>query len=423
MAIVKLTMKEVQTQILAVIAAPKDTFLYDKALSGFGCKITKTGSASWFVEKRFAGSKAIRKKLGNYPGMPIEEARRQCQIMLGQLAAGVDISKDRRATVALQREAMNGKTLSAWFVEWNKIVYEEAKKPGSRKYRKEQLATFNNWVMPVLGQTPIKLISQYDISDLTDSLPVCPRRSVDSLFRPFFRWLCNRRVIDASPMAMIKRPKAPTPRQRTLTDDEIQGFWHAARRMGAVYGAFYKLLLLLASRKGETQRMKWTDLDLVRREWRIPAEETKTQQTHIVHLSDEATQVLGQLNRGESPFVFANGDGQPICAGSEPWHVLLALMSHPLATSAEIRKKAKWTYEGVLPQINIEAFTQHDLRRTVSTRMVGDLGVVPWVADKIQNHVAESTVRRTYQVVEYLNERRTAIEAWGAYVSKLVGGD
>jgi integrase len=425
MATIKLSTKEVQSRVDAVTAwhsdpsnwegtEPKDTFLYDSALSGFGAKITKAGNASWFVEKRFAG-KTKRKRLGDYPAMPIEDARKQCQIMLGQMAAGIDISKDRRAAVALQREAMQGKTLAAWYTEYHKTVDD-----GTR-YRREQMRTFNNWVMPVVGQKPVKTISKHDLKALLTGLGRWPQYQVDNLLRPFCRWLCEEHSVwEVSPMATIKRPKKATPRQRTLTDDEIRGFWHASRRMGPLYGNYYKLLLLLASRKTETKRMRWSDIDFMRREWRIPAEDTKTGRNHIVHLSNEALAVLQGIKRGESPYVFANGDGKPIDAGSEPWHVMLALMDKPTATCTDIRRVAKWEYEGVVPQIAVEGFTQHDLRRTVSTRMVGDLGIAPWVADKIQNHVAESTVRRTYQVVEYMKERRAAIELWGKYVAKLV---
>jgi integrase len=426
MAIIKLSTKEVQARVDAVAAwhdnadawdgtEPKDTFLYDTMLSGFGCKITKAGSASWFVEKRFAGAKGIRKKLGNYPAMSIDVARKQCQIMLGELAKGVDISKDHRATVALQRESMNGKTLAAWYTEYHKTI------DNGHRYRREQMQTFNNWIEPVLGQAPIKQVSKQDVKALLAGLEINPQRMVYSLLTPFFRWLCEHDVIEVSPMVMIKRPKQPKPRQRTLTDDEIRGFWHAARRMGPLYSSYYKLLLLLASRKTETKRMRWSDIDFMRREWRIPAEDTKTERAHIVHLSDQALAVLQGIERGESSYVFANGDGLPVSANSEPWHVLLALMDKPTLTCADIRREAKWTYEGVVSQISIEGFTQHDLRRTVSTRMVGELAIAPWVADKIQNHVAESTVRRTHQVVEYLKERREAIEAWGSYVAKLVG--
>jgi integrase len=425
MAVIKLSMKEVKARVDAVVAwhsstehwvetEPKDEFLFDSVLGGFGCKITKAGKASWFVEKRFAGE-TKRKKLGNYPAMGIDEARKQCHIMLGKMAEGIDISNDRRDILQRQRETLTGKNMGTWYTEYHKTVDD-----GSR-YRKENLQAFNNWVLPVLGGTPVKQVSKTDIRGLINSLGECPQRQVYNLLAPFFRWLCDQDVIETSPMLMIKRPKPAKPRQRTLTDDEIRGFWHASRRMGAAYGAFYKLLLLLASRKTETIKMKWADLDLVKREWRIPPEDTKTEQTHIVHLSDEALAVLRCIERGESKYVFANGDGVHIKAGSEPWSVLLALMSDPLATSTDIRRKAGYHYDGIQDQIKVCNFTHHDLRRTVSTRMVGDLGVAPWVADKIQNHIAESTVRRTYQVVEYLKERKEAIEAWGRHIRQLVG--
>jgi hypothetical protein len=108
MPVTKITMKEIQQRLNHVVAwqhravngfngpAPKDVFLYDNVLQGFGCKVTSGGKVSWFVEKRFGGSKNIRKKIGAYPAMNIDMARQQGQIVLGQIARGGCIKRETR---------------------------------------------------------------------------------------------------------------------------------------------------------------------------------------------------------------------------------------------------------------------------------------------------------------------------------------
>ena len=64
----------------------------------------------------------------------------------------------------------------------------------------------------------------------------------------------------------------------------------------------------------------------------------------------------------------------------------------------------------------------HDLRRTAVTHMA-EAGVDPWVADRILNHVASSTlgtVQRVYQRSQMLNERHTALVLWGDKVMQEV---
>jgi intergrase/recombinase len=63
----------------------------------------------------------------------------------------------------------------------------------------------------------------------------------------------------------------------------------------------------------------------------------------------------------------------------------------------------------------------HDIRRTVVSRMA-KLGIAPHVADKILNHQSGtiSGVAAVYQRHEFLNERKTALDAWGSYVQSLL---
>ena len=52
------------------------------------------------------------------------------------------------------------------------------------------------------------------------------------------------------------------------------------------------------------------------------------------------------------------------------------------------------------------------------------LGVAPHVADKILNHQAGtiSGVAAVYQRHEFLAERRTALDTWGAHIERVLGG-
>jgi integrase len=62
----------------------------------------------------------------------------------------------------------------------------------------------------------------------------------------------------------------------------------------------------------------------------------------------------------------------------------------------------------------------HDLRRTAATGMAR-LNIPPHVVDKVLNHVSGTIrgVAAVYNRFEYLEERRTALEAWGQYVGNL----
>jgi integrase len=78
--------------------------------------------------------------------------------------------------------------------------------------------------------------------------------------------------------------------------------------------AALEFTILTAVRRGESLNAKWSEIDLERKLWTIPAERMKAGREHVVPLSDRVLEILEALPRtGE--FVFAN-DGRRIAITS-----------------------------------------------------------------------------------------------------------
>src|SRR5580704_7554888 len=77
----------------------KDQMFYrDSELKGFALRITANGAKSFVVEK-IIGNKVRRITLGKYNNaLPVEKARRKAQVLLGQIADGIDPIAEKRAT-------------------------------------------------------------------------------------------------------------------------------------------------------------------------------------------------------------------------------------------------------------------------------------------------------------------------------------
>jgi hypothetical protein len=74
----------------------------------------------------------------------------------------------------------------------------------------------------------------------------------------------------------------------------------------------------------------------------------------------------------------------------------------------------------LLPRFKVlgtRAFTPRDLKRTGRTNL-GRPRVVKRVAEPVINHVKEK-LEGTYDVYEYLTEKREALELWAAYLREL----
>ena len=66
----------------------------------------------------------------------------------------------------------------------------------------------------------------------------------------------------------------------------------------------------------------------------------------------------------------------------------------------------------------IDAFTPHDLRRTGRTTL-GRLGVTPFIAERVIKH-SKDDLEETYDLWDYFDEKRDALERLEKYLSGLV---
>jgi integrase len=67
----------------------------------------------------------------------------------------------------------------------------------------------------------------------------------------------------------------------------------------------------------------------------------------------------------------------------------------------------------------VAAFTPHDLRRTGRTGLAR-LGVKVHIAQRVLNHARER-MEATYDVHDYVDEKREALDKWAKYLAELRG--
>ena len=153
------------------------------------------------------------------------------------------------------------------------------------------------------------------------------------------------------------------------------------------------VLLLTLQRRSELGLAEWREFDFKGRIWRVPDEHAKNARGHALPLTDTATEELLALKRlaGNSRYVLPNAHG---LRAADP-----KLMTRSIARCETRFRK-----------LGISAFTLHDLRRTGRTGLAR-LGVERDIAERILNHVQEKIVG-TYDVYDYLNEKRNALESW-----------
>jgi integrase len=142
---------------------------------------------------------------------------------------------------------------------------------------------------------------------------------------------------------------------------------------------------------------EWSEFDLDKAEWRIPAQRMKMRAPHIVPLSRQAIAVLKEL--------------AALTGGSR-------LLFHG-AYNKE-RPMSDNTVNAALRRLGYsrEEMTGHGFRSMAST-LLNEKG---WNPDAIERQLAHSErdgVRAAYNYAEYLPERREMMQAWADYLDEL----
>ena len=354
--------------------------LYDAALRGFGLRVAISGTKSWFVMHRVNG-RMIRHTIGRYPEWSLAEARYKAADALKRMESGET------------PRAFNGDLFEIVLEEWFKR--DQAK---NRSVGTVQNALVKHALPSFQGQ-PIKTIRKADILRLIDGIadsgaPVQANR-VLAYLRRFFNWCIERDLLDDSPASGIKAPAKETSRERVLTLVELQAVMEAAARIGYPWGAMTALLLLTGQRLEEVANATWDEFNLDKGEWALAGERTKNGRPHIVHLSDAALAVIGEL-----PMV----DGQR-------W-LFCTTSRGPVKGFSKAKARLD-------KECGVTNWTFHDLRRTFATFTTDRLNISPVVIDKVLNHASGAVkgIAAVYQRGEYLDQRKAAMDVWATFLS------
>jgi integrase len=153
-----------------------------------------------------------------------------------------------------------------------------------------------------------------------------------------------------------------------------------------------KLLILTFVRPGELRGAQWKEIDLKRKEWRIPAERMKMKTEHIVPLSNQAIAVLKEARAitGKYDYVFP---------GSHNWR-------KPMSENT--------LNYGIQKRMGYDA-TAHGFR-TVASTVLNETGFRMDVIERQLAHAERNKVRAAYNKAQHLAERREMMQWWADHL-------
>jgi integrase len=382
---------------LATLTVPKgrsEAIFFDDDLPGFGVRLRAGGAARWIFQYKL-GVQQRRVTLGSTTALTAPRARQTAADLHAKVRLGGDPAGDKTESRLRAAETL-GAVLQVYLEQQRSQI-----KPGSFRQVERHLMKHCRALHGLqLAKVDRRAVAAR-LTVVASKSGLVESNRVRASLAAFFSWCISQGFAESNPVIGTKRHQEKS-RERVLTDAELRAIW-AATAGTDDYSAIVRLLMITCCRANEIGALSWTEIfgDKIV----LPGTRTKNSRDHIVPLSDPAQTILEarpkMLGRD---FVF----GRPHSArGFTGWSACKVLLDE--------RIKANGAKVG--------AWVNHDLRRTVATRMA-ELGVQPHVIEAVLNHVSghKAGVAGIYNRATYEPEKRIALAMWADKLVEIVAG-
>lgn len=369
--------------------------------AGLYLEVVPSGSRYWRMKYRFNG-KEKRMAFGVYPALSLAQARALRDEAKKKLAEGIDPSFAKKEE-KLVRDVQLNNTFQAVALEWHGTKVSR----WSEGYASDIIEAFNKDIFPYIGQLPvndIKPLVLLNVLRRMESRGATEKaKKVRQRCSEVFRYAIVTGRAEYNPAADLTSAMSghESKHYPFLTVEELPDFFKAlAGYTGSplvVLAA--RLLILTGVRTGELRGAFWSEFDLEKAVWEIPAERMKMKRPHLVPLSTQALEIVQQLKviSGQYPLVFP-GRNDPRKTMSE-------------ASMNQVFKRIGYTGK----------VTGHGFRHTMSTILHEEGFNTAWIETQLA-HVDKNAIRGTYNHALYLEGRREMMQ-WYADCIGRIGND
>lgn len=379
-------------EILKAKPQDKDFTLHDG--NGLFLLVKTSGKKLWRLRyQRPASDKRTNVSLGAYPALSLADARQIRDDKLALLARGIDPQEKEEQQAEERQIAQESIFLNVaqkWFSLKKTHVSEDHAKDIWRSIEKD--------ILPSIGNIPVQDVKARTLIQTLE--PIKARGALETVRRLVQRineimiYAVNVGLIDANPASGIgnafERPKKQ--HIPTIRPEELPKLMRtiAMSNLSLPTRCLLEWQLLTLIRPAEASATAWSEIDIDKREWCIPAERMKAKRDHIVPLSDQALEILEIM--------------RPISAHRE--HVFPSRNdpSNPMNSQTANAALKRIGYGGKL--------VAHGLRSIASTAM-NEAGFNADVIEAALAHSDKNEVRKAYNRSTYIEKRKELMDWWG----------
>lgn len=379
---------------------PKTVRLRDDR--GLYLEISPKGGKWWRLRYMLKG-KANMISLGVYPDVSLKDARERRDDARKLIANGIDPSqarKEEKAEIAADSVTFE-KVAREWFAKF--------KENWTAGHAARTMRRFEMDVFPWIGARPVRDILAPEL--LTTIRRIESRGAIETAHRTLqncgqvFRYAVASGHADRDISGDLRGALPPSKEKHHASVTDPKDVASLLRTIETYQGSFVtmsalRLAPMLFVRPGELRHAEWSEIDLDKAEWRIPAAKMKMREQHIVPLCRQAIAIMRELHplTGAGRYLFPS-----------------------VRTSA--RPMSENTVNAALRRLGYakDEMTGHGFRSMAST-LLNEMG---WNRDAIERqlaHAERNSIRAAYNFAEFLPERRKMMQAWADYLDKLKAG-
>jgi integrase len=309
-------------------------YYHDTKEKGLSLYITPNGVITFFIRKIIEG-KSIRVIIGRFPEITVQQAREKVMEIKTKIANGLHPIENEQNVISISFKQIVDDYIQRYSKKNNKTWKDD-----ERDVYRFANHLFNRNAGDITQDELIKLHQkigeengEYQANRFFDRLK--------SIFNKAIEW--GHKL--ENPATGVKKFKE-TARDRFLQKDEITALLKALKdEQNTIIRDYILISLLTGARKSNVCSMKWSQVDLYTKIWRIP--ETKNGDSLNIPITDKVIEIL--TLRKQENIVLGFKDSDYVFPGKG-------------ATGHLVEPKKAW--KNILNRAGIKDLRLHDLRRT-----------------------------------------------------------
>ena len=382
-SMLKLTKKLIDN----IQAGERDVVLWDNSLPGFGLRAKASGAKTFVIQYRNASGRSRRFSIGQLGKVTLDQARKQAQRLMGEIALGRDPAEDRR--MMLKSETVS--QLADLYMDEHCKGRCKASTIASHEW------LLKKFIKPRLGNRKLLDLRPADIARLHADLRKTPYNAnrVLGLLRTMLNRAERWEIIPrgSNPAALLQ-PYPEKKRERYLSPDELVALLETldAQEAGGFVDRYaataIRLLVFTGCRMGEILTLEWAGVDLENGRLLLERHKTDRNGAKIIPLNPPALAVLKALPRErDNPYVIVGRNpGTCLVNLQKPWRRL---------------RKAS----------GLEDVRLHDLRHSFASFAVGAGLSLPVIGALLGHKSVQSTARYAHLAQDPLRQATNTVGA------------